>query len=173
MLLFAHGIVGRADLPIPETLFGAAAAAVLLVSFVALVLGWSKPRLKQLREQRPLGFPLALEALRASSGSRCSGSSTRASPGQTARANLAPTTIFVLFWVGVPFACCCSATCSAFSPWRAVGPASGWVAARFAGLPAPLKYPSAFGRSPARSASLPSRSRTVLRGPTDPGTWRC
>ena len=41
MLLFAHGIVGRADLPIPETLFAAAAAAVLVVSFVALALGWS------------------------------------------------------------------------------------------------------------------------------------
>ena len=36
MLVFAHGIVGRADLPIPEALFGAAAAAVLVVSFVAL-----------------------------------------------------------------------------------------------------------------------------------------
>ena len=50
MLLFAHGIVGRADLPIPETLFGAAAAAVLVVSFVALALGWSRPRLKSLPE---------------------------------------------------------------------------------------------------------------------------
>jgi len=51
VLLFAHGIVGRADPPIPETLFGAAAAAVLVVSFVALALGWSKPRLKRLPEK--------------------------------------------------------------------------------------------------------------------------
>ena len=32
---FAHGLVGRADLPIPEWLFGWAAAVVLVVSFVA------------------------------------------------------------------------------------------------------------------------------------------
>ena len=61
MLLFAHGIVGRADLPIPETLFGAAAAAVLVVSFVALALGWSRPRLKRLPEKDLFVFPRALE----------------------------------------------------------------------------------------------------------------
>ena len=64
MLLFAHGIVGRADLPIPETLFGAAAAAVLVVSFVALALGWSRPRLQPTAASRPLfRFPRALEVL--------------------------------------------------------------------------------------------------------------
>ena len=63
MLLFAHGIVGRADLPIPETLFGAAAAAVLVVSFFALALGWSRPRLKALGERDLFVFPLALEVL--------------------------------------------------------------------------------------------------------------
>ena len=57
MLLFAHGIVGRADLPIPETLFGAAAAAVLVVSFVALALGWSRPRLATLPERRAVPRP--------------------------------------------------------------------------------------------------------------------
>ena len=36
MLVIAHGIVGRADIPIPETLFGAAAAAVLVISFLVL-----------------------------------------------------------------------------------------------------------------------------------------
>ena len=46
MILFAHGIVGRADLPIPVSMFAVAAAAVLVISFVALVallngiLGW-------------------------------------------------------------------------------------------------------------------------------------
>ena len=39
--LFAHagGLLGRADLPIPDWLFGWAAAMVLFVSFVALAVG--------------------------------------------------------------------------------------------------------------------------------------
>jgi hypothetical protein len=36
----AHGIVGRADLPIPVFWFAVAAAAVLVVSFLALAGGW-------------------------------------------------------------------------------------------------------------------------------------
>ena len=63
MLLFAHGIVGRADLPIPVTLFAAACAAVLVVSFVALALGWSQPRLATLPEKRLFGLPRAVEVL--------------------------------------------------------------------------------------------------------------
>ena len=43
----AHGLVQRANLPIPEWLFFLAAAVVLVVSFVALALLWSKPRLEQ------------------------------------------------------------------------------------------------------------------------------
>ena len=34
--VFAHGLVGRADLPIPEALFAGAAALVLVLSFAAL-----------------------------------------------------------------------------------------------------------------------------------------
>ena len=46
----AHGIVGRADLPIPAWLFAWTATAMMVVSFVALWSLWSKPRL-----QRPPG----------------------------------------------------------------------------------------------------------------------
>jgi len=42
----AHGLVGRSDLPIPEWLFGWAAAVVLLISFAALSLLWPKPKLE-------------------------------------------------------------------------------------------------------------------------------
>ena len=46
--VFAHagGLLGRADLPIPEWLFGWAAAVVLIVSFVALAVLWPEPRLE-------------------------------------------------------------------------------------------------------------------------------
>ena len=63
MLVFAHGIVGRADLPIPEALFGAAAAAVLVLSFLALASGWSQPRLEHVRERALFRIPLAVEVV--------------------------------------------------------------------------------------------------------------
>ena len=43
---WAHGLVGRTDLPIPEWLFGWAAAIVLIVSFVALAVLWPEPKLE-------------------------------------------------------------------------------------------------------------------------------
>ena len=44
--VFAHGLVQRSSLPIPEWLFGWAAAIVLCISFVALAALWPKPRLE-------------------------------------------------------------------------------------------------------------------------------
>ena len=78
--LFAHagGLLGRADLPIPEWLFGWAAAIVLVVSFVALAVLWPEPRLERDR-WRPLpggsGASLGsrpVESSAARSASRCS-----------------------------------------------------------------------------------------------------
>src|SRR6476469_6368221 len=50
----AHGLVQRANLAIPEWLFGTAAAVVLVVSFLALGLLWSKPRIEGSNGWRPL-----------------------------------------------------------------------------------------------------------------------
>ena len=47
MTLFAHGLVGKADLPIPLWLFIWSAAAVLVISFAALGMLWSRPVLEQ------------------------------------------------------------------------------------------------------------------------------
>jgi hypothetical protein len=44
---FAHRLVARSDLPIPEWLFGWAAAMVLVVSFVALAVLWPEPKLQR------------------------------------------------------------------------------------------------------------------------------
>ncbi len=54
-LPLAHGIVGRADLPIPDWLFGWAAALVLVISFVALAILWPEPKLTRVRERALLG----------------------------------------------------------------------------------------------------------------------
>ena len=45
-LAAAHGLVGRADLPIPTWMFAWAAAIVLVVSFVALSALWPAPKLQ-------------------------------------------------------------------------------------------------------------------------------
>src|SRR5438093_2569221 len=50
----AHGLIQRANLPIPEWLFGWAAAMVLLVSFAALAVLWPQPRIEGAYAWRPL-----------------------------------------------------------------------------------------------------------------------
>src|SRR3954468_2307703 len=57
----AHGLIQRANLPIPEWLFGWAAAIVLVVSFLALALLWPKAKLEGNDGWRPL--PLLGRAL--------------------------------------------------------------------------------------------------------------
>lgn len=44
---YAHGLVGRTDLPIPEWLFGWGATVVLVVLFVALGALWRRPLLER------------------------------------------------------------------------------------------------------------------------------
>jgi hypothetical protein len=151
--LFAHGIVGRADLPIPETLFGAAAAAVLVVSFIALALGWSQPKLAARRENVLFRLPRIVEIVCGVLGvfvffvsayAGIAGSSEQSE-------NLAPTAVYVLFWVGVPFASLIFGDVwRLFSPWRAIGRGVGWVAkGLMRDLPEPLEYPQRVGRIPA------------------------
>jgi hypothetical protein len=153
VILFAHGIVGRADLPIPETLFAAAAAAVLVVSFLALAAGWSQPRLARLRERNLFLLPRAAEAVLGALGIFLFGLTAYAGIAGTGAQseNLAPTAVYVGFWVGVPFASLLFGDIwRLLSPWRAIGRATGWVASRFSSeLPEPLPYPERVGRWPA------------------------
>jgi len=150
----AHGLVGRQDLPIPRWLFAWAAAVVLVISFVALAVLWPRPRLEHVRERRVLRVPAALEALCGVLG--IAGFAAVVYSGfagtQTATANLAPTVIFVMFWVGLPFATAVLGDVfAAFNPWRAVARGAAWVAGRVAPgrLPEPMPYPSWLGRWPA------------------------
>ena len=154
MILFAHGIVGRADLPIPETLFGAAAALVLVISFVVLAVGWTRPRFAHARERVLFRPPLALEVALGALAVFVFAVTVHAGLAGTSEQldNLAPTMVYVAFWVGVPFASLLLGDVwRALSPWRAVGRAVGWIGARVAreGLPEPLAYPERLGRWPA------------------------
>jgi hypothetical protein len=149
----AHGIVGRQDLPIPRWLFAWAAAAVLVASFVGLGALWPRPRLERVAERRLLRVPVVLEALCGALGVAAFAAVVYAGLAgvQTTTANLAPTAIFVVFWVGVPFLTfLLGDVFAAFNPWRAVARAVAWLTRRVSGpAPAPLTYPAWLGRWPA------------------------
>ena len=100
----AHGLVGRQDLPIPRWLFAWGAAVVLVASFVALAVLWREPRLEGAGERRVLRVPALLEVLAGVLGVAAFVVVVWAGLAgtQTATANLAPTTIYVIFWVGIP-----------------------------------------------------------------------
>jgi hypothetical protein len=154
VLVFAHGIVGRADLPIPEEVFGAAAAGVLVISFAALASLWSTPRLQDWRERRLFRLPAAVDVVLGALGLFVLLVTAYAGLAGTEnqRDNLAPTMVYVAFWVGVPFASLLLGDVwRLISPWRAIGRGAGRLAGRAGGteLPAPLTYPERLGRWPA------------------------
>jgi hypothetical protein len=160
--VFAHagGLLGRADLPIPEWLFGWAAAIVLIVSFVGLAVLWPEPRLER-SGWRPLprgiGRVIAsrpVEIVCGVIGVALLGAVlyTGFKGTQSPAANFAPTFVFVNWWVGlVPLSVLFGDVFRAFNPWRAIGRALGWASARVVrgGLPAPLRYPDRLGHWPA------------------------
>ena len=173
VLVFAHGIVGRADLPIPEAMFGAAAAAVLVAlvrrarDAVVASRGCSDWRERRLFRAARRRRRRARRARRA-----------RASPSPPTPASPAPrpsaTTsrramVYVAFWVGVP---CASLLLGdvwrLLSPWRAIGRGAGWLARarRRRALPEPLAYPARLGRWPAAAGRARLRHlRAVLGRP--------
>jgi hypothetical protein len=156
----AHGLVGRADLPIPEWLFGWAAAVVMVVSFVALATLWQEPVLEESSGWRPmpdwLSFTLVNPATEVAAGVIGVGLLAVTiwsgfAGVQLATANFAPTFIYVIFWVGlVPASLLFGDVFRAFNPWRAIARAAGFVTSRIRGpLPRPFAYPSWLGRWPA------------------------
>jgi hypothetical protein len=155
----AHGLVGRQDLPIPAWLFAWGAGVVLVASFVGLSVLWSTPRLQEVRERRVASIPRVVEVLAGALGIAAfvlvvyAGFAGTESP----TANLAPTTIYVIFWVGIAFASALFGDLfRAINPWRAVGRATGWVARRVGGeaMPEPMTYPVRLGRWPAAAMIL-------------------
>jgi hypothetical protein len=147
----AHGLVQRTSLPIPEWLFGWAAAIVLVASFAGLAVLWPTPRLQE-PGWRPLpgGIGRALgsrpvEALCGAVGVGLlvvvilAGYIGKGS----ALDNFAPTFILIDFWVGLVFVSVLFGDVfRAFSPWRAIR------------LPGVRAYPERWGRYPAAIALL-------------------
>ena len=160
LLEIAHGIIGRKDLPIPDWLFGWAAAVVLVVSFVALAVLWSEPRLEdggfralpRALSRVLLGRPMQI--LCGALGVFLLGLTVWSGLEgvQVPSANFAPIFVYVGFWLGlVPLSVLFGDVFRAFNPWRAIGRAVAWVAQTAARgpMPAPLQYPERVGHWPA------------------------
>jgi hypothetical protein len=152
----AHGLAQRENLPIPQWLFGWAAAVVLIVSFFGLAVLWPRPRLepepwRPLRAGRVLGSR-AWDVVLGFAGVGLLAVVVGAGyvAGGTALDNLAPTFILITFWVGLMFASVLFGDLFALlSPWRAIGRATGWAArAVLRREPRHLAYPERWGRWP-------------------------
>ena len=158
-LPLAHGIGAVKDLPLPLWLFYYTGAIVLVVSFVALGVLWTKPRLENNQWARPLpGWLqriLLSTVLRALLGASSFGllllvflAALLGEPSQGA--NLAPTFVFVIFWVGlVPLVVVFGNVWRVLNPWRAAADGVAWTAERLGVSWEPLaKYPERLGRWP-------------------------
>jgi hypothetical protein len=167
----AHGIAGRAGLPVPAWLFAWAAAAVLVLSFVALSSLWSVPRLQHGERRRLCRVPAALTPVCGVVGVALFALVVYAGYAgvDSPNANFDPTFIYVIFWVGVPLASAFAGDFfAAFSPWRAIARAGGWVRRRAggAGLSGGVRFVShsetfrtSAGRSPGLGRPRPYPAR--------------
>jgi hypothetical protein len=145
----AHGIVGKADLPIPVWLFSWTAAIVLVVSFVALSTLWRTPQLQVEHRRRLLGSPRSADPQTRSAEPAHAAEAAQAprpvvaraleplagvigvalfalvvysgfDGAQVANANFSVTFVYVIFWVGVPvLSVLFGDVFKVFSPWRA------------------------------------------------------
>jgi hypothetical protein len=156
----AHALVGKQDLPIPEYLFVAGAGAVLIVSFVALLLGWHRARF-QLEQWRPVSERVSgllvnrwTELLAGLVGVGLLGVTIWAGLTGTEAPdrNFAVTFVFVTAWLGlVVLSLAFGDIFRAFNPWRAVARvfAAGFQLIAGQSPPPPLRYPEWLGRWPA------------------------
>jgi hypothetical protein len=162
MLVVAHGIGGVQDLPVPTWLFYWGAGIVLVVSFVALGALWQRPQLARRALGRPLPPGLsrfvlgpARILLQLLSVALFALVWISALFGETDPLdNLAPTWIYVIFWLGVPLlSVLLGNVWRALSPWRAIADAFVWARELGGGEARPLaSYPAGLGRYPAALA---------------------
>lgn len=160
MIFLAHGLGGVRDLPVPAWLFFWGGAVVLVVSFVLLGALWRRPLLARLAGGRAAAGALsrlvlsrALRiVLQALSAGLFALVLAAALAGDTDPfRNLAPTWIYVIFWLGVPFlSAVVGDVWRVLSPWRAIADAAVWAWERSGREARPLAaYPERLGRWPA------------------------
>jgi hypothetical protein len=155
VIVLAHGLGAVKDLPVPMWLFYYGAGAVLIASFVALGSLWRKPVLERHAPGRPvppwlqrllLGPELRFVAGAISVALLVLVFATALFGEESAATNLAPTFVYVLFWLGlVPVVVLLGNVWPAINPWKAIADA----VARVGRTPAAASYPERLGRWPA------------------------
>ncbi|HEX8123259.1 MAG TPA: fenitrothion hydrolase [Solirubrobacteraceae bacterium] len=151
----AHGLVQRADLPIPEEWFIRAAAIVLAVSFLGLAVLWPQPKLEKPRWRalpRPLDRALCSRGLRIACGTvgvlllaLTIAAGFDGPPGP--QDNFAPTFVYVVCWVGIALVSVVFGNVFRFfNPWLALGRAYERIRGREG---APRPFPERLGYWPA------------------------
>lgn len=154
MISLAHGLQGRADLPIPGWLFAWAAAIVLAVSFFALAVLWQRPLLETARPRPLVRMPRASAAFCGALGVLLTlfliyaGFAGTQDPGK----NIVPTFVYVFFWAALPLiSALFGDVFRAFNPWLAIGRFTRAVTIRATGRRpvARFDYPDRLGRRPA------------------------
>jgi hypothetical protein len=156
-VIVAHGIGSFRDLPVPQWLFAYGAAVVLVVSFVALAALWRQPVLEGRRRGTPL--PRGLQrfllspALRIVLGAASIAlflvvTAAALFGSRATSLNLAPTFVYVLFWLGlVPLSVVLGNVWAVLSPWKAA--VDGAVALAGGEAEPARTYPERLGRWPA------------------------
>ncbi|MEA2126240.1 MAG: hypothetical protein QOI80_3022 [Solirubrobacteraceae bacterium] len=142
--VLAHALVQREDIPLPPVVFAWSAAAVLVISFVGLAALWPQPRLEANRWRPVWRVPGALDAAAGAVGVALLAVVIWAgfAGEQNATANIAPTLVYVIVWVGMAFASLLFGDLfRAVNPWRALG--------RLLRLRGTRPYPERLGRWPA------------------------
>ena len=158
--LLAHGIGGIRDLPVPTWLFLWGGAVVLVISFLMLGVLWRRPQLERRSEgaSLPEGLARGLEStfLRVVLGTISAALLVlvflTALLGEPSSAeNLAPTFVYVLFWLGVvALQVVLGNVWPVLNPWLAFADAVAWLWRRLGHeWTPPLAYAARLGIYPA------------------------
>lgn len=153
-MILAHGIGGRSDLPIPTSVLIAGAAGVLVITFYVLAFAWKAPRLQDGPRYDGPSTRLPIRGVPATLGIL----SLFLVVGQvvppllglergTARPTIAPVTVWVVFWLVVPFAGALVGNWyTDLNPWRTLAGAFGIGRMERIGLPMRIGlWPAAAG----------------------------
>jgi hypothetical protein len=157
--LLAHGLGPIKDLPVPTWLFYWGGAVVLVLSFALLAFLWREPLLARHAAGRPA--PRGLSAFLLSTPLRVAVQTvsvllfvliflTALLGDEDPFKNLAPTWIYVVFWLGLPLlSVLLGDVWRVLSPWRAIADGYVWVRGRTGRVET---YPERLGRWPAAVA---------------------
>lgn len=127
-MIFAHGIGGRADLPIPLAVLVVGASLVLLITFVALGALWKTPRLQDGPRYDQPGATLPTRNVLAVIGVLALGLvigqvivALVGGEREVVRPTIAPVLVWVVFWLVVPFTGALIGNWyTDINPWRAL-----------------------------------------------------